>query len=114
MCRRIIRGQATRDCELEDLPHPLFRTPADIERASCFDLADHCQDVGCRDFIHEFLADMSKDRPWMLKPSSGSGAQGNNGKNAASGKTMRRADYDALSPVQQREFAVTAKGQVVD
>lgn len=64
--------------------------------------------------IHEFLADMSKDRPWMLKPSSGSGAQGNNGKNAASGKTMRRADYDALSPVQQREFAVTAKGQVVD
>ena len=68
MRRRIVRGQTTRDCELEDLPHPLFRTPADIERASCFDLADHCQDVGCHDFIHEFFADDWKDVPFHARP----------------------------------------------
>lgn len=64
--------------------------------------------------IHEFLTDMSKDRPWMLKPSSGSGAQGNNGKGAANGKTMKRADYNALDPVAQHAFAVAGKGTVVD
>lgn len=64
--------------------------------------------------IHEFLTDMSKDRPWMLKPSSGSGAPGNNGKGSANGKTMKRADYNALDPVAQHAFAVAGKGTVVD
>lgn len=64
--------------------------------------------------IQEFLTDMSKDRPWMLKPSSGSGAPGNNGKGAANGKTMKRADYNALDPVAQHAFAVAGKGTVVD
>ena len=64
--------------------------------------------------IQEFLQDMSKDRPWMIKPSSGSGAQGNNGKGAANGKTMKRADYNALDPAAQHAFAVAGKGTVVD
>lgn len=64
--------------------------------------------------INEFLTDMSKDRPWMLKPSSGSGARGNNGNGAANGKTMKRSEYNALDPVAQHSFAVTAKGTVVD
>lgn len=64
--------------------------------------------------IQEFLQDMSKDRPWMLKPSSGSGAPGNNGKGAANGKTMKRADYNALDPMAQHAFAVAGKGTIVD
>lgn len=64
--------------------------------------------------IHEFLADMSKDRPWMLKPSSGSGAKGNDGKNAGTGKTMRRSEFNAMDATAQHAFAVAGKGTVVD
>lgn len=64
--------------------------------------------------IHEFLTDMSKDRPWMLKPSSGSGAKGNDGKGAAGGKTMRRSEFNAMDATAQHAFAVAGKGTVVD
>lgn len=64
--------------------------------------------------IDEYLQNLSKELPWMLKPSSGSGAQGNNGKGAANGKTMKRADFNALDPVAQHAFAVAGKGAVVD
>ncbi len=64
--------------------------------------------------IHEFLTDMSKDRPWMLKPSSGGGARGNTGNGSANGKTMKRADYNALDPSAQHAFAVAGKGTIVD
>lgn len=64
--------------------------------------------------IHEFLTDMSKDRPWMLKPSSGGGARGGNNGHAAGAKVMKRSDYMALDATAKHEFVTTGKGQIVD
>lgn len=49
--------------------------------------------------ITEFLQDIVKDRPWMVKASSGGGAHNTqNGNNGTNGKTMKRADFERANP----------------
>lgn len=57
--------------------------------------------------IGEFLQDLVKDRPWMVKASSGGGAQNHNqnGSDANGKKTMKRADFERATPEQRMKFA---------
>lgn len=50
----------------------------------------------------EWLEDMKAKAPhWWPASTSGGGAHGNRGSNNSSGKTIKRAQFDSLSPVEQ-------------
>lgn len=56
--------------------------------------------------INEFLEEIVKDRPYLVKGSSGGGANNNgqgSGNNGA--KTMKRSDFDAKSPTEKMRLS---------
>lgn len=66
--------------------------------------------------LDEFVSSYAKDHPYLVKPSSGGGANNNtNGNtNGHKGKTMPRSEFGKLSPERQNEFVIKEKGVVVD
>lgn len=52
--------------------------------------------------IGEFLTDIVKDRPYLLKPSAGSGARNNGNAQLNGTKTMRRAEFDAITDAAKK------------
>ncbi len=64
--------------------------------------------------LTEFLQDIVKERPYLIKPSNGSGARPGGGKGGAAGeKTMKRSDFEAAEPKTKMDF-VQAGGKVID
>ncbi|GEM_PF-3570171 len=65
--------------------------------------------------LTEFLAEVAKERPYLVKPSSGGGAHnngsGNNG--GANQKVLKRDAFDGLSVVGKAEYIKTG-GKIVD
>lgn len=59
--------------------------------------------------LNEYLADTAKQKPFMIKPSNGSGASNGNGSNGttANGKTMKRSAFEGLLPQARSEFIKT-------
>lgn len=65
--------------------------------------------------ITEFLQDLVKDRPYLVKASSGGGAHNQNQNNGGNDgrKTMKRADFERASPDQRMKLS-KERVQLVD
>jgi hypothetical protein len=63
----------------------------------------------------EWLEGMKEQAPhWFPAGSSGGGARGGDGKNAAGKKTMKREAFERLNPMEKQNFTVKEQGVVVD
>lgn len=64
--------------------------------------------------INEYLQDIVKDRPYLVKVSTGAGARQQSGNGTNGAKTMRRVEFDAIiDPVKKMELS-KAGLQLVD
>lgn len=63
----------------------------------------------------ELLVDMHPQKDTILKPNGGSGSgNGGGGGSRGGGRTMRRADFEALSPGEQAQIATKGETAIVD
>jgi hypothetical protein len=63
--------------------------------------------------LHEFLQDIIKERPYLVKASNGGGAPPRGGGQNGSGKTMKRVDFEQASPQARMDFTKSG-GVVID
>lgn len=65
--------------------------------------------------MDEYVQGYAKEHPYLIKPSSGGGARKESGgPGSPNGKTMKRADFDALDAVAKHDFTIVKKGTIVD
>lgn len=59
--------------------------------------------------LNEYLSDTAKQKPFLVKPSNGSGASNGTGSNGSStgGKTIKRSAFDGMTPLAKSEFMKT-------
>lgn len=64
--------------------------------------------------ISEFLQDIVKDRPYLVKASTGGGARNNGSGGSPNGKTMKRSAFDAITDPAVKSQLMKDKVALVD
>jgi hypothetical protein len=63
--------------------------------------------------LMDFLQDVAKERPYLIRLSNGGGAPPNSGGGVKNGKVLRRSEFDAATPDERMQL-VKSGVQVVD